>query len=181
MSYPTTPAYITNCSGTEKRLREHPGLDFLFDHQEAFDKGNMKTEPYTVYHAKDFTLTLPDGTVLPPGEASWKGWLEEYAPFTEHLHEARYINIYERDGGWEMMGVANVYANLHVPGEKTKTDLSGRQWDVVAPGAFLFTCVKDSTGPKGYKVKSMSLYGNKIPVITEMVKRGMVKPEDLFK
>jgi hypothetical protein len=181
MSYPTIPAYQTRANGAERLSREHPVLDFLIDHQEAFDNGNMKTEPYTVFHTDDFTFTKSDGKVLPPGEASWKGWLEGYAPFTEHFHEARYACIYERNGGWEMIGFANVYANLLVSGEKTKTDSSGRQWDVAAPGALFFTCVKDPAGPKGFKVKSMTLYGDGVPVVGEMIKRGMVKPEDLSK
>lgn len=181
MSYPTIPAYQTHAKGAGPLSREHPVLDFLIDHQKAFDKGNMKNEPYTVFHADDFVFTKSDGTVLPPGEASWKGWLEGYAPFIEHFHEARYACIYELDGVWEMVGFANVYANLAVPGEKTKTDLSGRQWDVIVPGAFLFTCVKDPTGPKGFKVKTMTLFGDGVPVVGEMIKRGMVKPEDLAK
>jgi hypothetical protein len=82
-------------------VREHPVLDFLMDHQEAFDKGNMKDEPYTVWHAVDFSLTKSDGTILAPGEASWKGSLENYAPFSAHLHEPHYAIIYERIGnGW---------------------------------------------------------------------------------
>ena len=141
----------------------------------------MKNEPYTKFHTEDFVLTKFDGTVLPPGEASWKGWLEGYAPFSEHLHEPKYCCVYERDGGWEMVGMATIFGNLHVPGEKTKTDLSGRKWDVAVPGALLFACVKDPTGPKGFKVKSMSLYGDGVPVVREMIKRGMITPEDLSK
>lgn len=181
MSYPTTPAFIAYTNGAEKRLLEHPVLDFLFHHQESFDHGNMKNEPYTVFHTDDFVLTKPDGTALPAGEPSWKGWLEQYAPFTEHLHEARYVNVYEREGGWEMMGVAHIYGNLPVPGEKTKTDLTGRKWDVVVPGAIRFYCVKDASGPKGFKIKSIDLFGDGTPVVVEMIKRGMVKPEDLMK
>ena len=178
MSYPTIPAYQTYANGAEPRLREHPVLDFLIDHQEAFDTGNMKTEPYTVFHADDFVLTKSDGTVLPPGEPSWKAMLESYAPFTEHYHEARYVNIYERNGAWEMVGFANIYANLAVPGEKTKKDSTGKLWDVVVPGAFLFTCVKDPSGPKGFKVTSLTLFGDGLPVVGEMIKRG-VPPSEL--
>lgn len=181
MSYKTIPAYQSYTNGMEDRLREHPVLDFLFHHQESFDYGNMKTEPYTAFHTDDYTFTKTDGTVLPPGEASWKGFLEGYAPFTEHLHEARYCCVYERNGGWEMVGVAYIYGNLHVPGEKAKTDLTGRKWDVAVPGAFIFNCVKDPAGPKGFKVKSTTLFGDTAPVVGEMIKRGMVKPEDLLK
>ncbi|KIW83341.1 hypothetical protein Z517_02586 [Fonsecaea pedrosoi CBS 271.37] len=183
MSKPTVSAYVVHIDSPDKSqsFREHPVLDFLFDHQEAFDQGDMKTGPYTRYHTDDFVFTKADGTVFAPGEASWQGWLAGYAPFTEHLHQARYCCVYERgDGsGWEMMGVAHVFANLAAPGEKTKEDLSGRRWDVVVPGAFLFNCVKDPSGPKGFKVKSMTLYGDGTPVLAEMVKRGMVKPEDV--
>jgi hypothetical protein len=181
MSYPTVPATVIYINSAGERPREHPVLDFLFDHQEAFDHGNMKTEPYTVFHAEDFTFTKTDGTVLPSGEESWKGVLEGYAPFTEHTHEPRYCCIYERNGAWEMLGVANVFANLQVSGQKTKKDLSGREWDIMTPGAFLFTCVKDPNGPKGFKVKSLTLFGDGVPVVGEMIKRGMVKPEELLK
>jgi hypothetical protein len=80
-----------------------------------------------------------------------------------------------------MMGVAHIFADLAVPGEKTKPDLSGRLWDVTVPGAFLFRCVADPSGPKGFKVKSMTLYGDGTPVVGEMIKRGIVRPEDLAK
>ncbi|KIW91686.1 uncharacterized protein Z519_07654 [Cladophialophora bantiana CBS 173.52] len=179
------PAYIVHIDGSDKeqRFREHPVLDFLFDHQEAFDHGDMKSGPYTRFHTDDFVFTKSDGTVFPPGEASWQGWLSGYAPFTEHLHEPRYCNVYERDdGSWEMMGIAHIYGNFPVPGgDKTKTDFSGRQWGVVVPGAMVFRCVKDPSGPKGFKVKSMTVYGDGTPVVAEMIKRGMIKPEDLAK
>ncbi|KAF3929072.1 hypothetical protein ABW20_dc0105142 [Dactylellina cionopaga] len=181
MSFPTIPAYQTYARGMDERFREHPVLDFLIDHQVAFDTGTMKTEPYTVFNTEDFTITKPDGTTVAPGEASWKAWLEPYAPFVKHYHEARYGCVYERDGGWEMVGFANIYANLPVPGEKTKTDSAGVQWDVMIAGAFLFNLVKDSTGPKGLKIKSLTIFGDSLPAVGEMIKRGMVKPEDLLK
>lgn len=121
------------------------------------------------------------GTVLPPGEASWKGWLEGYGPFMEHFHEAQYVCIYERNGGLEMVGLADIYANLPVPGEKTKTDASGCQWDVLVLGALLFNCVKDPVDPKGFNVKSMTLFGDGVPAVGEMMKRGMLKPVNLSK
>jgi len=181
MSYRTIQAYQTQAVGAEKLSREHPVLDFLIDHQVAFDDGSMKKEPYTTFHTEDFVFTKSDGTVLPPGEESWKGLLEGYAPFSAHFHDGRYACIYERNGGWEMLGLANVYANLLAPGEKTKTDSAGRKWDVYVPGALVFTVVKDPAGPKGFKVKTMTIFGDGVAVVTEMIKRGMVKPEDLSK
>lgn len=181
MATSSVPAVVVHINGSNTQHREHPVLDFLFTHQEVFDHGNMKTQPYTQFHTDDFVFTKSDRTVLSPGEASWKGWREGYAPFTEHLREARYCCVYECDGGWEMVGIATVYANFAVPGEKTKTDRSGRQWDIAIPGALLFNCVADASGPKGFKVKSISLSGDGVPVVGEMLKRGMVIPEDLAK
>ncbi|EPS40822.1 hypothetical protein H072_5271 [Dactylellina haptotyla CBS 200.50] len=181
MSYPTVPAYQAYASGSESLPNDHPVLAFLNSHQEAFDHGNMKNEPYTVFHTDDFTFTKTDGTVLPPGEESWKGWLAGYAPFVEHLHKTRYACVYERNGEWEMFGFADICANLPVPGEKTKTDSTGRKWDVMVPGAFKFTVVNDTTSEKGYKIKTMTVFGDGVPVVGEMMKRGMIKPEDLGK
>ena len=180
MSVPTTPAYILNIDSVETP-REHPVVDFLYDHQEAFDHGDMKNQPYTKWQTEDFVLTKPDGTVLPPGEASFKAWVETYAPFTEHLHQARYICVYERNGVWEMFVTANIFADLVVPGKKTRMDLSGRRWDVVIPGSVFFTFVADRNGPKGFLMKSMTIHGDVSIVLSEMIKRGMVKPEDLAK
>ncbi len=177
MSYPTTPAYLSQEKGAEWLSREHPVLDFLIDHQEAFNHGNMNNEPYTVFHTDDFVFTKSDGTVLPPGEAFWIGFLEGYAAFSEHFHDSRCVCVYERNGGWEMLG----FANLLVPGEKKKKDSTGVLWDVYIPGSLVFTCVKDPAGPKGFKVKTMTLYGDGDSVVGQMVKRGMVKPEDFFK
>ncbi|OAP63749.1 hypothetical protein AYL99_02976 [Fonsecaea erecta] len=190
MSQSTVSAYVVHIDGSDKSqsFRSHPVLDFLFDHSEAFDNPDqkMKTGPYTRYHTDDFVFTKADGTAFPPGEPSWQAFVGGYAPFTAHRHEARYCNVYERggegSGAWEMMGVAHIFADLAAPGEeKTKSDLSGRLWDVVVPGAFLFNCVADPTGPKGFKVKSMTIYGDGTPVVAAMIKRGMVKPEDLAK
>ena len=181
MSYPTVPSYQAYATGASQLPNDHPVLAFTNSHQEVMDSGELKTKPYTWYHTSDFVFTKTDGTVLPPGEASWKGWLEGYAPFAEHFHETRYATIYQRDGAWEMVGFANVYANLLVPGVKTKEDGKGRKWDVVVPGALFFTVVEDPEGPKGFKFKKMTLFGDGVSVVTEMIKRGMVKPEDLLK
>jgi hypothetical protein len=65
------------------------------------------------------------------------------------LHEPHYAIIYERNGGWEMVGMANIYGNLVVPGEKTKKDSTVALWDVLVPAAFLFNIVKDSARSEG--------------------------------
>jgi len=180
MSY--VQAFQAHTKGTDDSLRQHPVADFLFHHQESFDNGNLKSEPYTVFHTDDFTFTNSDGTVLPAGEASWQAFIAGYAAFTAHLHEARSVCVYERGGGWEMVGTTVLHADLPVPGgEKTKKDVSGRAWDLAMPGAMVFNVVKDPAGLNGFKIKAMTVFADKSPAVVEMIKRGMMKPGDLLK
>jgi hypothetical protein len=177
MSYPTIPAYIQSCKGWELRLKEHPVMDWMFDYENAFDFGNMKSESHDVWHTSDFYFTKSNGTCVTGGAEGWAALLETYAPFSEHFHEPMWLVIFETPTGYELCGQAKVFANLHVPGEKKKTDLQGRKWDIEAPGAFHFEYVKDHTGPKGLKMKGEKLYADGIPMVGEMIKRGMVTAE----
>lgn len=76
--------------------------------------------------------------------------------------------------------MAKIFAKLPAPGEQTKTDLQGRKWDIEVPAAFHFVYVKDTSGPKGLKLKSQKLYGDSMPMVGEMIKRGMVTPEQIL-
>lgn len=179
-SPPTTPAYVVHVNDSGRSFRDHPVHAFQMDHRDALDNGSMKTKPYTEFHSKNFVFTKPDGTSFDPGQSSFDAMMEGYSPFTEHLHEVHYLCAYEHNGQWENMASANIFANLLVPGEKTKTDLSGRKWDVSSPAAVRFQYETDSGGPRGFKLKSMTVYGDGVPLVSEMIKRGMVKPEQLL-
>src|SRR5271163_4001722 len=174
MSYLTQPTYLVSVPGWDPRTREHPVIDWMFDYEDAFDWGDMKSGPHTPWHSDDFTFTKPTGVSSPPGAPSWAALLEKYAPFSAHYHEPLHFIVYETSSGYELTGVANIFANLQVPGEKTKSDLQGRKWEIQAPGAFHFVYEKDPSGPKGLKIKSQELYADGIPLVGEMVKRGMV-------
>jgi hypothetical protein len=147
----------------------------------------MKSVPFTHYHTPDFTFTNPAGTTFAPGEPSWLAFVEMHKPFREHWHDARYCCVYETEteGEWEMVGVADVCADLVVEGreeEKGMVDRKGRRWDVISPGAFMFRCVRDGEGLEGgWRVKSMVVFGDGTGVLGEMIKRGMVGAEDLGK
>ena len=180
MSYSTTPAYIHHCNGWEDRFKEHPVFEWMFDYTTAFDKGDMKAGPYTKWHTADFAYTLSNGVTLPPGEPSWAATLELYAPFTEHFHEPRWFAVWETPNGYDLTGHARLYADLPVPGDKTKEDLSGRKWDVCGFGMFQFSFTKDESGPRGLKMAATKLYSDPSPLMGEMVKRGMVKGEDIL-
>jgi hypothetical protein len=82
----------------------------------------------------------------------------------------------------EMIGSANMFADLPVPGgEKQHADLTGKKWDLRLPGMFHFEYVKDSSAKHdGILLKSTKVYSDSGPAVVEMLKRGMVKPEQLL-
>lgn len=180
MPYATVPAYIQYVKGWEVRYREHPVIDWMFDYEAAFDWGNMRAGPHYPWHADDFSFTKSTGECVTGGERAWAALLEMYAPFTSHYHEPFFYVIWETATGYELIGAAKVFARLPAPGEQTKTDLEGRKWDLELPGAFHFEYVKDPSGPKGLKLKGQKLYADGIPMVGEMVKRGMVTPEQVL-
>jgi hypothetical protein len=180
MSYTTVPAYIQHVKGWESRCREHPVMDWMSDYEAAFDWGDMKSGPYTAWHTDDFSFTKSTGERIASGAPSWAAVLEIVAPFSAHYFEPFFFIVWETPTGYEFFGIAKIYGKLHAPGEQTKTDLEGRKWDVEAPAASLFEFVKDPSGPKGLKLKGQKLFADGIPMIGEMVKRGMVTPEQVL-
>lgn len=181
MAYPTKPAYIVTCAGWEERLKEHPVFDWMFDHEAAFDFGTAKQEPYTNWFTDDFTFVDSSGKSTQGAEA-WTALLATYAPLSSHFHEPFFGVVFENEHGFELFGCAKIFANLLVPGEgNKKKDLSGREWDVVSPGAFHFTYIRDENGPKGMKLSEEKLYADGLPMVGKLLERGMVTPEELIK
>ena len=80
-----------------------------------------------------------------------------------------------------VLGQANMYANLHAPGNEPKVkDGSGKQWDVVTPSAFHFAYVKDSRAKHdGVRLQSTRIFADSGPALMMMLKRGQLKPADL--
>jgi hypothetical protein len=70
---------------------------------------------------------------------------------------------------------------MQVPAEGVKKkDLQGREWDIEVPGAFHFTYIRDEKGHKGLNLSEERLYADGLPMVAEMMKRGMVTPEMLM-
>jgi len=81
-----------------------------------------------------------------------------------------------------MTGIATLYADLPVPGgEKQHTDPEGNKWDLGSDAMFKFEYVKDSSAKHGgLLLKSSSIYADSGAAMAEMLKRGMIKPEQLL-
>ena len=80
-----------------------------------------------------------------------------------------------------VLGQANMYANLQVPGPEPKVkDGTGKEWDMVTPSAFHFEYVKDSEAKHdGVRLKSTRIFADSGPAMMMMLKRGQVKAADL--
>jgi hypothetical protein len=127
------------------------------------------------WHTADFVHTGANGTVYNGFDATFPALQQIYAPFVAFSHEPRFLNCWETDDGWEMVGTATMYADLPVPGgEKTNEDLTGKKWDLGLPGMFHFWYVKDESGPDGFKMKRSDVFSDTFPAVQEMMKRGMI-------
>lgn len=173
-------ASIMSAAAWEKRFRDHPVVDWMLDFEEAFDFGDMKSGPWNAWVTDDFSFTKPTGECIAGGEPAWAAVLETYAPFVAHYHEPFFSAQWETPTGYELIGCAKMFVKLPVPGKDTTKDQEGREWDVGVPGAFHFEYTKDPSGPKGLKMKSQKIFADGIPLVSEMVKRGMVTADQVL-
>jgi len=106
-----------------------------------------------------------------------------YAPFAKWAHVPYHIICYEVDEGWEMMGLAMLWWSLAVPGkqegggEKVK-DGEGVEWDGCNPAAFNFRYKRDG---EGIRLAKTEIAADPTVAVAAMLKRGMMKAEDLIK
>lgn len=173
---------VQNAGGWPDEHKKHPVVDWMHDYERAFDFGNMKAEGHVPWATDDFTFSQCGAPSAPGGAAAFAALVGVYAPLSAHYHEPHCYLIWENDKGYEMTGVAYMYGNFHVPrdgAEKVK-DLEGREWDFKGLGSFYFVYEKDPTGPKGLKLKSEVLIADGLPLVKELVKRGMATSEQVL-
>ena len=179
MSFKTQPAFVAH-NGWDDETRKHPAMKWMENYTKNFiDKADWSKA--SDYHTDDFTLQKSSGEVVSGiKEATGPNGIPSvYAPFAGWYHAPSFAVTIETANGWQMMGQANVYANLHgqaASGEKKVKSEDGKEWDIVTPGAFLFEYVKDGSG---VKLKSTKIYADSAPGMMTMVKRGLIKPSDL--
>ena len=79
-----------------------------------------------------------------------------------------------------MLGVATLHWKLVVAADGSKVnDNTSKDWDGAGPAAFKFEYVKQSDG--GIKLGSTEIFADPTAAMVTMLKRGMLKPEDLLK
>lgn len=102
---------------------------------------------------------------------------EIYAPFESHVHDPSFLVSWKTEKGWDMFGVAQLWWNLQVPGEQKIKGFGGKEWDGCTPSAFYFKYVK--VGEDGFELARTEIYGDPSAALIQMIKRGMLKPEQL--
>jgi hypothetical protein len=129
----------------------------------------------------DHTLVKSTGENVSGGDASWSSFSKElYAPFAQHLHDPQFCVVWETENGWGMIGIATLYWNLVVSGEGSKVkDKNGKEWDGAGPAGFNFRYVKQNNGE--IKLSRTEIVADPTPAVVTMLKRGMMKPEDLLR
>ncbi len=96
-------------------------------------------EAFGKWHTADFIYKNSDGTKYNGFEAAYAAIHQIYSPFASFSYEPSFYNYWETEEGWEMIGTANMYADLAVPGdEKTNEDQYGKKGYLGPPGMFHF-------------------------------------------
>lgn len=181
MSYPTKQTFVATTKGWDD-VRVHPAIAWMEKFTYAWDAKEINESNWSDWQTDDTVFQAPNGDIGKGAQAVAVAQAI-YAPFAAHKHEPDgSISCWETEDGWEMMGQATVFADLPVPGDpKTKKDLSGRAWDLSLPGMFHFKYVKDKSAKHdGIKMKMQKTYSDSGAAMIEMIKRGMVKPEQLL-
>ncbi|KAF2629221.1 hypothetical protein BU25DRAFT_409129 [Macroventuria anomochaeta] len=181
MSVPTRPAFV-HYGTWDDETRAHPAMKWMEQYTLTYDskaydeiKNNLLTD--------DHLLVRTTGQKHQGAQASADAMYKEiYAPFAKWSHVPYHIIAYEVDDGWEMMGLATLYWTLAVPakqesGDKVR-DAEGNEWDGANPAAFNFRYRKVGDG---IRLAKTEIAADRTAAVVGMLKRGMMKPEDLLK
>ncbi|KAE8378486.1 hypothetical protein BDV26DRAFT_281017 [Aspergillus bertholletiae] len=182
MSFPTTPVFLSATKGWEQ-ARIHPALAWMEKCANAWDSRESWSTPWSDWVTDDYLYIKPNGERRTGGAAAWEASKADYGAFRESHHEPTWVCVAEKDDGWEFVGEATLFIDLVKEGrEKKVQDMDGRRWDLSVGSMFRFVFVKDWTAKHdGIKIKSFQMYSDSGPVVVEMLKRGIMKTEDLLK
>ncbi|KAK3075491.1 hypothetical protein LTR53_001108 [Teratosphaeriaceae sp. CCFEE 6253] len=203
MAYETQPAFVS--TGTwNATTRSHPAMKWMEHYTTTTIDGRQFAGPSpasatSVGHTADWTLQKSTGEVVEGAEKAWVALAEVYAPFAAHVHDPVFLVCWETAKGWDMLGIASLWYNLQAPGEGKIKGFGGEEWDGVlpseypqswhhrwegsvlircVPGAFKFSYVKG--GKDGVELARTEIYSDPSAALVQMLKRGMLTPEQLM-
>jgi hypothetical protein len=159
--------------------RKHPVIAWFEQYALRFDEGlQAMGGELDKWHVQDFTYAGSDGSDAHGIKDAWAKLSETYGPLAKWSHQPTYMNWYETEEGWEMIGIADVYMNL--PGTagsgSAKSNRDGASWEMKVPGAFKFNYVKHGDS---FLLKRTEICSDSGPVVMSLLKKGVMKPSDL--
>lgn len=187
MSFPTIPTFITSYGTGWEEARVHPALAWLEKLTKTFDTRESWSHPWSEWHTDDYTFIAPNGIVTAGGETAVTATQDDYRAFTAFIHEPVWACVYQdgEGGPWHVVAEAAVFADLPETGtarEKKFKDREGKKWDVKVGGMFRFEFVGvEGAVHDGLKMRRLTCFCDTAPMAAEMLKRGLMKPEDLMK
>ena len=153
-------------------------MAFMEKYTHGIDERNFVTKDLQACgNTADWTFQKSTGEKIEAGEKSWHKLREVYGPFSEHVHDPTFLLAWETSEGWGMIGLANLWWKLAVGGDSTIKGHGGKEWDGVTPSAFKFAYRKEG---KEIKLASTEIYSDPSAALVQMLKRGMLKPEQLM-
>ncbi|CAO2655021.1 Nn.00g117540.m01.CDS01 [Neocucurbitaria sp. VM-36] len=151
MSFPTQPAYVHYGTWDEKS-RQHECMKWMEQYTNAVDRKAWDTEPSSNWFTSSHTLHKTTGETVSGGDASWTALRTEvYAPFSQHLHDPQFFVTWETEDGWESLVLRRCTGILRLLGDG------------------------------GVRLDKSATYADPTAAVVTMLKRGMMKPEDLVK
>jgi hypothetical protein len=174
----TRTAYVTHGDWSDE-TREHPVMAWMEKYTLRLDEGlHVMGAEVDQWHTPDFTIASADGTVSHGIKDAWAKLSETYGPLPKYSHQPTYINWYETDDGWEMIGSADVCMNLAGAAGSggAKSNRDGASWELKVPGAFKFNYVKHGDS---FLLKRTEIFSDSGPVVMSLLKKGVLKPSDL--
>ncbi len=174
MSVSTKPTFV-HYGDFDSSSRKLPVMEFMERFRDDFDTGSFDSK----WYMPDFTYVAPDGKATEGREKSIQALKDLYGPLPRWHHEASYLNCYETESGYEMIGKATLWADLPgkpATGEEKRTDRNGKQWDLAGPGTFFFQYVSSGGG---FALRRVEITADTSQIVIGSLKRGVISLKDL--
>lgn len=157
--------------------RNHPAIKWIEQYTYAFDENNSQPEPASDWYTDDISFRKPDGTEVQGIDKVVAEAAEVHGPFTKFIHVPYWLSCWETSDGWEMIGKADLYANMQgqpTADEKTVTS-RGEQWQVSLPAWFHFWYTKSPESKHGILIQRCEMMTDTMPAVQILTKRGVMK------
>ena len=157
-------------------------MAFMEQYTNAIDQGlESFGAELDKWHTPDWSYRAANGQQAKGTKDAFALLSQSYGALAQFHHEPYYLSCSPvgESGDFEMIGLAQVYVNLHGEEVKNLKDDKGRDWEMSLPGAFKFHYKKDENGPGGFRMQSTEVFSDSGPIVMALLKKGVMTPEQL--